>query len=116
MSRAKKGRRLGTDESHHNAILKGLARQLFISEKIKTTQAKGSELRPFAEKLITLAKKGDVHARRQVLAVIPEREIVHKLFAEIAPKYSDRNGGYTRLRKLGNRLGDNAPVVQVELV
>lgn len=116
MRHAKKGYRLGTDESHHKAILKGLAMQLFTHEKIKTTEIKAKELRPYAEKLITLAKNGDVHSRRVAIKKLTEKDIVHKLFAEIAPKYSDRNGGYTRIRKLGNRQGDNAPVVQIELV
>lgn len=116
MRHNKKGKRLGTDESHHKAILRGLAAQLFIHGKIKTTETKAKELRPFAEKLITTAKAGDVHARRIILRDIEHREIVHKLFAEIAPKYAERPGGYTRILKLGPRQGDAAPMAQIELV
>jgi len=97
-------------------MLSNLALSLFDHERIKTTEAKAKLLRPYAEKLITKAKKGDVHNRRQVLSVIEDRDIVHKLFADIGPRFADRNGGYTRILKLGPRSGDNAPMVLMELV
>lgn len=111
-----KGKRLGTDESHHKAILRGLAAQLFEHGKIQTTQTRAKELRPFAEKLITMARAGDIHSRRNVLKDIHQKEIVHKLFDEIAPRYSERPGGYTRILKMVPRQGDAAPMAQIELV
>jgi large subunit ribosomal protein L17 len=116
MRHAKKGRKIGTDASHRKAIFEGLARQLIIHERIKTTEAKAKELRPMVEKVITLGKKGDLHSRRQALAVLHDREVVHKLFAEVGPKYAERDGGYTRILKLGPRQGDAAPVAMIELV
>ena len=116
MPTPKKGARLGSNPKHQKAMLSNLALSLFDHERIKTTEAKAKMLRPYAEKLITKAKKGDVHNRRQVLSVIEDREIVHKLFADIAPRFADRNGGYTRILKLGPRNGDNAPMVLMELV
>lgn len=116
MPTPKKGARLGKDSKHQKAMLSNLAVSLFDHERIKTTEAKAKMLRPYAEKLITKAKKGDVHNRRRVLSVIEDREIVHKLFADIAPRFADRNGGYTRILKLGPRNGDNAPMVLMELV
>jgi large subunit ribosomal protein L17 len=97
-------------------MLRNLAQSLFEHERIRTTEAKGKLLRPYAERLITKAKGGGVHERRQVLTLIHDRDVVHKLFAEIAPRFSGRNGGYTRLVKLGPRNGDGAPMVLVELV
>jgi large subunit ribosomal protein L17 len=97
-------------------MLANLARSLFEHERIKTTEAKAKLLRPLAERLITKAKRGGVHERRQVLAVIEDRALVHKLFAEIAPRFAERNGGYTRVLKLGPRNGDAAPLALVELV
>jgi large subunit ribosomal protein L17 len=97
-------------------MLGGLAAALFEHERVRTTEAKARALRPFAERLITFAKKGDVHARRQVLRVVPDRDVVHRLFSEIAPRMEDRAGGYTRILKLGPRKGDGAPMVQIELV
>jgi large subunit ribosomal protein L17 len=97
-------------------MLSGLALSLFEHERIKTTQAKAKELRPYAERLITKAKRGGVHERRQVLGVIEDRSIVHKLFAEIAPRFAERNGGYTRILKIGPRNGDGAPMAYIELV
>jgi large subunit ribosomal protein L17 len=97
-------------------LLSGLAAQLFVNERINTTEAKAKAVRPFAEKLITFAKKGDVAARREVLKVIPDRDVVHKLFSEIGPRYAERNGGYTRILKLGPRKGDAAPMALIELL
>jgi large subunit ribosomal protein L17 len=97
-------------------MLSNLALSLFEHERVKTTEAKAKLLRPYAERLITKAKKGDVHNRRQVLSTIEDRAIVHKLFAEIAPRFAERNGGYTRILKLGPRNGDGAPMALIELV
>jgi large subunit ribosomal protein L17 len=116
MPRPKKGPRLGSGPDHQKAMLANLSRSLFEHEKIRTTQAKAREVQPLAEKLITLAKDGSLHARRQALEVIPDRDVVHKLFSDIGPRYQDRPGGYTRIVKLGPRLGDAAPMVVLELV
>jgi large subunit ribosomal protein L17 len=116
MPRPKKGPRLGSGPDHQKLLLGGLAAQLFQHERIRTTEAKAKALRPLAEHLITFAKRGDVHARRQVLRTIPDRDVVHKLFAEIAPRYAERNGGYTRILKLGPRGGDAAPMAVIELL
>jgi large subunit ribosomal protein L17 len=97
-------------------MLSNLAVSLFEHERIRTTETKAKMLRPFAERLITKAKKGDVHNRRQVLAVIEDRDVVHKLFAEIAPRFAERNGGYTRILKIGPRNGDGAPMAYIELL
>jgi large subunit ribosomal protein L17 len=116
MPRPKKGPRLGTGPQHQQLMLAGLASQLFQHGKIQTTEAKAKALRPLAEHLITFAKRGDVHARRQVLKTVPDRDVVHKLFAEIGPRYAERNGGYTRILKLGPRAGDAAPMAIIELL
>ena len=116
MPRPKKGPRLGSGPSHQKLMLGGLAASLFEHEKVQTTEAKAKALRPVAERLITFAKKGDVHARRQVLRVVPDRDVVHRLFEEIAPRYAERDGGYTRILKLGPRKGDGAPMAILELV
>ncbi|HEX2293777.1 MAG TPA: 50S ribosomal protein L17 [Actinomycetota bacterium] len=116
MPAPKKGPRLGSNPSHQGLMLSNLALSLFEHERVKTTEAKAKMLRPFAERLITKAKKGDVHNRRQVLSTIEDRAVVHKLFAEIAPRFADRNGGYTRILKLGPRNGDGAPMALIELV
>ncbi|MDI6717130.1 MAG: 50S ribosomal protein L17 [Actinomycetota bacterium] len=116
MRHAKKGRKIGTSASHRKAILEGLARQLMTYERVQTTEAKAKELRPMVEKVITLGKKGDLHSRRQALAILRDRDTVHKLFAEIGPRYAERDGGYTRILKLGPRQGDAAPMVLIELV
>lgn len=116
MPAPKKGPRLGSNPSHQGQMLSNLALSLFEHERVKTTETKAKQLRPFAERLITKAKKGDVHNRRQVLSTIEDREVVHKLFAEIAPRFADRNGGYTRILKLGPRNGDGAPMALIELV
>jgi large subunit ribosomal protein L17 len=111
-----KGPRLGGSPSHERMIIANLARSLFAQGRIRTTEAKAKRLRPQAERLITFAKKGDVASRRQVLTVVRDKAVVHKLFAEIAPRFADRPGGYTRILKLGPRPGDAAPMVLIELV
>ncbi|MBI2238473.1 MAG: 50S ribosomal protein L17 [Actinobacteria bacterium] len=116
MPRPPKGPRLGSSPAHQRLLLAGLAASLFTHEKVNTTQAKAKAVRPLAEKLITFAKRGDVAARREVLKVIPDRDVVHKLFSEIGPRYAERNGGYTRILKLGPRQGDAAPMARIELV
>ena len=116
MPAPKKGYSLGSNPSHQRQMLSNLAISLFDHERIKTTEAKAKLLRPFAERLITKAKKGDVHNRRQVLSVIEDRKVVHKLFADIAPRFSERNGGYTRILKLGQRNGDGASMALIELI
>jgi len=116
MPTPKKGARLGSGPKHQKLMLSNLALSLFEHERITTTESKAKLLRPYAERLITKAKKGDVHNRRQVLSMIESRDIVHKLFADIAPRFADRNGGYTRILKLGPRNGDNAPMALIELV
>jgi large subunit ribosomal protein L17 len=116
MPRPKKGPRLGSGPEHQRLLLGALAAQLFQHGRIRTTEAKAKALRPLAEHLITFAKRGDVHARRQVLKTVPDRDVVHKLFAEIAPRYAERSGGYTRILKTGNRPGDAAPMAIIELL
>ncbi len=116
MPQPKKGYSLGATPSHQRLMLKNLTRSLFENERVTTTEAKAKTLRPFAEKLITKAKKGSIHHRRQALALIEDREVVHKLFADIGPRFSTRNGGYTRILKLGRRNGDGAAMALVELV
>jgi len=116
MRHQKKGRKLGTDASHTDAILKNLATALFINERIKTTEAKAKEVRSLVEGIITWGKKGDVHSRRLAMAKLGDKELVHKVFADIAPRFENRNGGYTRILKLGPRKGDSAPMVIMELV
>jgi large subunit ribosomal protein L17 len=112
----KKGPRFGRDPAHQRLIMANLAASLFAAEAIVTTEAKAKALRPYAEKLITKARNGGVHERRQVIATIHDQDVTHKLFAEIAPRYVDRPGGYLRILKLGPRPGDNAPMARVELV
>ena len=111
-----KGARLGGSPAHERHILANLATALFEYGRITTTQAKARRLRPVAERLITKAKRGDLHARRQVLSTIGNKSIVHVLFTEIGPRYGSRNGGYTRIVKIGPRKGDNAPMAIIELV
>jgi large subunit ribosomal protein L17 len=111
-----KGHRLGGSPAHERHILANLATALFEHGRITTTEAKARRLRPVAERLITHAKRGDLHARRQVLTVVTDKGVVHTLFAEIAPEYSDRAGGYTRITKIGPRKGDNAAMAVIELV
>ena len=111
-----KGPRLGGGPAHERLILANLATSLFEHDSITTTEAKARLLRPYAERLITKAKKGDLHNRRQVLAVLRDKDIVFRLFDEIAPNYENRPGGYTRIIKAGTRKGDNAPMAVIELV
>ena len=111
-----KAPRLGGGPAHERLLLANLAAALFTHKSIKTTETKAKRLRPVAERLITLAKRGDLHARRRVLATIGDKEVVHMLFTEIAPLVAEREGGYTRITKLGFRKGDNASMVQIELV
>src|SRR5690348_16544512 len=111
-----KGPRLGAGPAHERLMLANLATSLFTYDRITTTEAKAKRLRPLAERLITFAKRGDLHARRQVMSVIRDKDVVHKLFAEIGPKFTGRAGGYTRIVKIGPRKGDNAPMAVIELV
>ena len=111
-----KGGRLGGSAAHQRLILANLATQLFEHGRIVTTEAKAKRLRPLAEKLITKAKRGDIHARRLVLTTVRDKGVVHTLFTEIAPSLADRDGGYTRITKVGPRKGDNAPMALIELV
>jgi large subunit ribosomal protein L17 len=116
MPKPTKGPRLGGGPAHERLLLANLAAALFTHKSIKTTETKAKRLRPLAERLITFAKRGDLHARRRVLSVIGDKEVVHTLFAEIAPLVAERQGGYTRITKVGNRKGDNAPMAVIELV
>jgi large subunit ribosomal protein L17 len=116
MPKPTKGPRLGGSSSHQKAILANLATALFEHGRIKTTETKARALRPYAEKLITHAKKGALHNRREVLKKIRDKDVVHNLFAEIGPFFADRNGGYTRIIKVEARKGDNAPMAVIELV
>ena len=116
MPKPKQGPRLGGSAAHQRLMLSNLAAHLFAAEAIETTVVKAKLLRPLAEKLITKAKKGGVHQHRQVVATLGDKDVVQRLFVEIAPRYADRNGGYTRILKLGPRQGDNAPMARIELV
>ena len=111
-----KGHRLGGSPAHERHILANLATALFQHGRITTTEAKAKRLRPVAERLITFAKRGDLHARRQVLSVVTDKGVVHQLFTEIGPEFSERDGGYTRITKIGPRKGDNAAMAVIELV
>lgn len=116
MPKPKKGKRLGGSPAHQRLILANLVTALFEHGRITTTEAKARMLRPFAEKLITKAKRGDLHNRREVLKTIRDKGVVHVLFTEIAPTFAERPGGYTRITKIGPRKGDNAPMAVIELV
>ncbi|ODA73126.1 50S ribosomal protein L17 [Streptomyces sp. AVP053U2] len=116
MPKPTKGARMGGSAAHEKLLLANLAKSLFEHGRITTTEAKARRLRPYAERLVTKAKKGDLHNRRQVLQVITDKSIVHTLFTEIGPRYENRPGGYTRITKIGNRRGDNAPMAVIELV
>jgi large subunit ribosomal protein L17 len=116
MPKPTKGPRLGGGPAHERLLLANLAAALFTHKSIKTTETKAKRLRPLAERLITFAKRGDLHARRRVLTIIHDKSVVHELFTEIAPLVAEREGGYTRITKLGFRKGDNAPMAQIELV
>jgi large subunit ribosomal protein L17 len=116
MPKPTKGPRLGGGPAHERLLLANLAASLFTHKSIQTTEAKAKRLRPIAERLITFAKRGDLHARRRVLATIKDKTVVHELFTQIAPLVADRQGGYTRIIKTGYRKGDNAPMAVIELV
>ncbi|MFJ9414751.1 MULTISPECIES: 50S ribosomal protein L17 [unclassified Streptomyces] len=116
MPKPSKGARLGGSAAHERLMLRNLATSLFEHGRITTTEAKARRLRPYAERLVTKAKKGDLHNRRQVMQLISNKSVVHTLFTEIAPRFENRPGGYTRITKIGNRRGDNAPMAVIELV
>ena len=116
MRHRKKGRQLSRTRSHRKATLRNLATSLFLHERIETTTAKAKELRPFAERLITLARRGDLHARRMVERRIRNRTVADRLFHEIGPRFQARPGGYTRIVKIGHRPGDGAEMAQIELL
>lgn len=116
MPQPKKGPRLGSGPAHQKLLLSGLASSLLRDGRIKTTEARAKAVRPLAERMITHAKKGDIAARRLVLRTIHDKDIVHHLFSELAPRFADRNGGYTRTTKVGYRKGDAAPMAVIELV
>ena len=109
-------RKLGRSSAHRNMMLRNLVTSLLKHGRIETTETRAKETKKIAEKMITLSKRGDLHARRQVLAYVTEKEVVQNLFEDVAPKYQDRNGGYTRMYKLGPRRGDAAPMVILELI
>lgn len=116
MRHACAGRQFGRNSGHRKALLRTLVRSLLRNEKIETTIAKAKEIRPLAEKMITLAKRGDLHARRQAMSFIQDDAVVHNLFADIGPRFSSRNGGYTRIVPTRQRIGDAAPMAVIELV
>ena len=116
MRHRKAGRKLGRDSSHRKAMLRNMVTSLFKYEQLETTDAKAKQLRPVAEKMITLAKRGDLHARRQVLAYIRDKAISHRLFEDLRDRYLDRQGGYVRIIKKGIRKGDGAPVSVIQLL
>ena len=116
MRHGKTGKKLGRDSSHRRALYANLACSLIEHGRIRTTEAKAKAVKPYAEKLITLGRRGDLHARRQVLAELRSQEVVHQLFADVAPRMADRPGGYTRIVKIGPRPGDAAEMVYLELV
>ena len=116
MPKPTKGPRIGGSPTHERMILANLASQLFEHGRITTTETKAKRVRPLAEKMITKAKRGDLHSRRIVLKTIRDKGVVHVLFTEIAPKLADRDGGYTRITKIGNRSGDNAPMAIIEIL
>ncbi len=116
MRHGKRVPKLGRTAAHRKAMLRNMVTDLFRHERIETTLPKAKALRPLAEKMITLGKRGDLHARRQALAVVRDKGVVHKLFTELADRYRDRQGGYVRILKLGFRRGDNAPLALVEMV
>ncbi len=116
MKHGSKGRQLSRTSEHKEAMLRNMATSLFLHEKIVTTTAKAKELRPFAERLITLARRGDLHARRLAERKIQDREVLKRLFAELGPRFAARPGGYTRILKMGHRVGDGADTARIELV
>ena len=116
MRHQRSGKKLGRSPAHRKALYSNLAGALIEHGRIQTTEAKAKAVKPFAEKMITLGKRGDLHARRQALAALRSNEVVHRLFAEVAPRFSDRPGGYTRIVKIGPRPGDSAPMAYLEFV
>ena len=116
MRHRKKGRQLGRTASHRKAMLRNMAASLFRHDGLETTVAKAKELRPYAERLITLARRGDLHARRQVERYIKDRTVTGRLFGELGPRFASRPGGYTRIIKLGHRVGDGAEMARIELL
>ena len=116
MRHARSGKKLGRDSAHRKALYSNLAGALITHGRIETTEAKAKAVRPYAEKLVTLGKRGDLHARRQAMAELRSNDVVHKLFADVAPRFSERDGGYTRVVKLGPRQGDAADMALLELV
>jgi large subunit ribosomal protein L17 len=116
MRHRRAGKKLGRDSAHRKALYSNLAGALIKHGRIKTTEAKAKAVKPFAEQMITLGKRGDLHARRLALAELRSQDVVHQLFAEVGPRFVDRPGGYTRIVKLGPRLGDSAEMVYLELV
>ena len=116
MRHQRSGRKLGRDSAHRKALYANLASALIEHGRIKTTEAKAKEVRSVAERMITLGKRGDVHAHRQAVAFLRSKPVAHKLFAEVAPRFADRPGGYTRIVRIGPRPGDAAPMVYLELV
>ncbi len=116
MRHARSGKKLGRDSAHRKALYSNLAGALITHGRIETTEAKAKAVRPYAEKLVTLGKRGDLHARRQAMAELRSNDVVHKLFADVAPRFSERDGGYTRVVKLGPRLGDAANMALLEFV
>ncbi|MDI6776431.1 MAG: 50S ribosomal protein L17 [Syntrophales bacterium] len=116
MRHGKSGSKLGRTTSHKKAMLRNMVTSFLKYEKIKTTDAKAKELKKVVEKMITLGKKGNLHARRQALSYVRDRKVVGKLFTDLSDRYHDRNGGYTRTIKIGNRTGDNAPISVIELI
>lgn len=116
MPKPRKAGRFGGSPGHHNLMMANLATELFRHGRIQTTHAKAKTVQPIAERMITLAKRGDLHSRRQVLQTIRDKDVVHKLFADVGPAFTERNGGYTRVLKLGARKGDAAPMALIELL
>ena len=116
MRHARAGKKLGRDSAHRKALYSNLAGALIQHGRIETTEAKAKAVKPFAEKMITLGRRGDLHARRQAMAYLRSQEVVHRLFAEVAPRFKDRPGGYSRIVRIGQRLGDAAEMAYLELV
>ena len=116
MRHGRTGKKLGRDSAHRKALYANLASSLIAHGRIRTTEAKAKAVKPYVEKMITLGRRGDLHARRQALAELRTQEVVHQLFSDVAPRMADRPGGYTRIVKIGKRLGDSAEMVYLELV
>ena len=116
MRHGRKVPKLGRKAEHRKALLRNLVTEVLRHERVETTLVKAKAVKPLVDKMVTLGKRGDLHARRQALAVIRDKKVVHKLFAELAPRYADRNGGYCRIYKLGFRRGDAAPLAIIEMV